>query len=154
MTVTFVSGDPLLTRARALAIGHNARGRIEVGTMETDFYTQFPTAFAAYRRKCQSGRIKAGEYWAWSQGMPHLYFIVGRDTSVGATRMRYVQNAMMTIARDYNLLGLTSLAIAPLGDAIEWREIIPIITYWLSMISLPVVVYEAYLPDVRADEPF
>ena len=154
MTITLVSGDPLLTRAQALAFGHNARGRIEVGTMETQLYTRYPTAFAAYRRKCQSNRIKAGAYWAWMQGTPQLYFIVARETPVGATRTRYVQNAMMTLARDYRLLGLTSLAIAPLGDAIEWREIIPIVTHWLNMISLPVIVYEQFLPDIQADEPF
>jgi hypothetical protein len=61
---------------------------------------------------------------------------------VGMTRIRYVENALMTIARDYPLYGLTSVAIAPLGNKEERPLLHPLVDYWLKMCPLPVLVYE------------
>ncbi len=154
MTMFPVIGDPLLTRAQALAFGHNARGRIEVGTLETALYTRFPAAFAVYRKRCQSNRVKAGDYWVWMDATPRLYFMTVRRSSVGATRLRYVQATIMRLVREYALDGVQSLAIAPLGDPYEWDDLLPMVEQWLNMVSLPVAVYTRYVADVQADEPF
>lgn len=152
MPLVYVSGDPLLTRAQALAFGHNAAGRTELGAFETQLLAQSPAAFSAYRKRCQAGRIRAGDFWLWRETRPHLAFMVVRDSSVSATRLRYVQSIIMRLAREYHLEGLKSLAIAPLGSRQEWPEMRPILDYWLKRCALPVAVYEAYLPDVEADE--
>jgi hypothetical protein len=152
MTLHLVSGDPLLTRAQVLAFGVNVLGRAEIGPLETQLFTRFPTAFAAYRKQCRSGRIVLGGYWTWRESRLFLNFLVIRESPVGATRLRFVQSALMKLARDYRLEGFTSVAIAPLGTHAEWPEIIPILRYWLEPIALPVIVYEQVQPGVRVDE--
>ena len=67
MPITYVSGDPLLTRAQSLAFGHNAKGRSELGALEIILLHHYPAAFATYGKNCRSGRIKAGGLWTWRE---------------------------------------------------------------------------------------
>ena len=142
MPIEFVSGDPLQTTAQVLAFGHNARGRSELGDTETRLMQTYPPAFAMYGRLCRSGRIKSGDLWIWRENKPHLMFMVVRESSVGATRLRYVQSVAIRIAREYSLLGISSLAIAPLGNHYEWDEIRQVLTMWFAKSNLDVTVYE------------
>lgn len=144
MSLTFVSGDPLRTGAQTLAFGHNARARMEVGALETRLLDVYPAAFASYRKQCQHGRIQPGVFWTWRESQPHLLFLVIRETPQGATRLRYVESVVMTLARDYHLHGIDSLAIAPLGSASEWPLLKPVLEHWLAACPLPVEVYERY----------
>ncbi|MEZ4669826.1 MAG: hypothetical protein R3E39_18120 [Anaerolineae bacterium] len=142
MALTYMHGDPLLTTAQTLAFGFNARGRVEVNERETLLYDRFPTAFATYRKQCNSGRIKPGMMWLWSESQPKLLFMVVRETQVGITRLRFVEQAIMTLARDYPLYGISDLALMSLGSPLEWQTLRPVIDYWLGMSNLPVTVYE------------
>jgi hypothetical protein len=148
VTLLYTSGDPLLTEAQVLAFGHNLRGRTESGSLETALFQRYPTAFAAYSKLCRGGRVKAGGYFLWRESKPMLMFMTVRESSVGATRFRYVQSALMKLAQEYRLEGLKSVALAPLGTPLEWQEIMPTLGYWLKNISLPVIVYERYIPGV------
>ena len=142
MPITVVAGDLLTTQAQTLAFGFNAKGRVEVGGLETRLYDAYPSAFASFRKQCNSGRIKPGMLWMWREAQFNLLFLVVRESSVGMTRMRYVENTLMTIARDYPLYGLTSIALAALGSKDEWVLLRPVVDYWLKMCPLPVTVYD------------
>lgn len=142
MPITNVTGDPLTTQAQTLAFGFNAKGRVEVGGLETRLYDLYPAAFASFRKQCKSERVKPGMLWMWREAQINLLFLVVRESSVGMTRMRFVETALMTIARDYPLYGLTSLAIAPLGTQEEWKLLRPVVDYWMKACPLPVDVYE------------
>jgi hypothetical protein len=154
MALTFVSGDPLLTRAHFLAFGHNARGRTETGSFDMALMQHYPAPFSTYQRRCRQDKHKAGTLWLWYESNPGLAFLTVRESSVGATRLRYVQAVLMNIARDYRLHGLQTLAIAPLGSAFERAEINLLCETWLTKIALPVVVYTDYLPGIQAEENF
>jgi hypothetical protein len=151
MSVTYISGDPLLTKQQVLALGHNAKGRTELGALETHLLNHYPAAFSTYSKQCRSGRVKPGTFWVWRESLPFLAFLVVRETSVGATRMRFVESNIMTLARDFRLHGITSLALAPLGEREEWAAVKPVIDYWLSPSPLSVMVYEQYVPGVRGE---
>lgn len=151
MPVTYVSGDPLLTQAQLLAFGCNARGRAEVDALQTLLLNRHPAAFATFHKQCRSERIKAGSLWIWRQSRPMLGFMVVRDAPMGATRLRYVETIVLTLARDFRLDGVTSLAIAPLGDPGEWPILQPVIQHWLGPSSLPCVIYERYIPGLAAE---
>ncbi|MBC8172018.1 MAG: hypothetical protein H7X77_10110, partial [Anaerolineae bacterium] len=98
MPLTYTSGDPLHTTAQTLAFGHNARGRSELGVLATALMQQHPAAFAAYTRQCRNNRLKPGMIWVWRESKPWLMFMVVRDSAVGATRLRYVQAAVVNLA--------------------------------------------------------
>ena len=142
MPITVVTGDPLATQAQTLAFGFNAKGRVEVSGFETRLYDAYPSAFASFRKQCNSGRIKPGMLWMWREIQINVLFLVVRESSVGMTRLRFVENTVMTIARDYPLYGLTSVAIAPLGSKEEWVLLRPVVDYWLKACPLDVTVYD------------
>lgn len=151
MTITYLSGDPVLTQTQVLAFGHNALGRSEMGALETELFTRYPAAFATFGKHCRSGRIKAGQMWLWRETQPMLGFMVVRASPVGATRLRYVEDIALTLARDYLLDNIRSIAIAPLGSSEEWPHLQPVLAHWLEPASLPCYVYKQYLPDVQAE---
>lgn len=151
MPITYVSGDPLLTRAQVLAFGHNALGRTELGALATLLLNHYPAAFATYQKRCRAEKIKSGTLWLWRETQPILAFMVVRDSSVGAARMRYVENIVLTLARDFHRESITSVAIAPFWDSLEWSTFKPIFDYWLGNSSLPCEIYEWYLPGIKVE---
>lgn len=152
MPISYVMGDPLLTRCQTLAIGHNRRAREEVDVFQNAIRQKYPAAYSTYSRLCQKDRLQSGNVWISHETTPKLAFLVVRESSVGATRARYVDAVALQISRDYQLLGIQSLAIAPLGRPEEWAEHREILSRWLGQAPFPVVIYDAYQPGVRAEE--
>jgi hypothetical protein len=151
MPLTFVAGDPLLTKAQVLAFGGNAQGQTETGALETLLLNRYPTVFAAYRKACRAGKVRTGTLWLWRETQPALGVMVVRESAGGTTRLRYLEAVVMSLARDYRREGLHSLALAAPGTSADWPTLKPVIEYWLRDCPLPVIVYEQYLPGVAAE---
>lgn len=151
MPLTFVSGDPLLTRAQVLGFGINAAGRTETSPFHVLLNARFPAAIASYNRQCRNGKIRPGMIWFWRETTPALAFIVVRETPFGASRLRYVESAVMTLARDYRIENLKSIALCAFGSTNEWDEQQKVIRRWLEKAALPVTVYETIEPGVAAE---
>ena len=151
MPLEFVTGDPLLTRCQVLAFGHNAKGRTELGHFETVLHDRHPAAFATYGKQCRNDRVKPGTLWLWRESQPTLGFMAVRETSVGATRLRYVEAILLELVRDYRLQNIQSVAFAPLGTSEEWPALRPVLSYWLKQAPFPCVVYERYTAGVSAE---
>lgn len=145
-----VSGDPLLTTQPILAFGINAAARFETTPLYTELYNRYPAAFASFRKRRKA--FKPGMIFLWQESTPALAMLIIRETAVSAARLRYVDSCMMTLARDYRLMGIPALALAPLGAAHERATIALVIERWLGKSALPVVVYGEYTPGVQADE--
>lgn len=151
MPLRFVSGDPFLSQAQVLAFGFNILGRAEVDPFHTNLIQRYPAAFASYGRQCRQQRIHTGQFWLWRENRPMLGFMVVRASPVGATRIRYVESIALSLARDYRREGIASMAIAPLGTALEWPALKPVLERWLDRSNLDCVVYETYQPGVVAE---
>jgi hypothetical protein len=117
---------------------------------------QHPAAFAAYEQRCRKGRIRAGKHFLWLDSRPRLLFMAVRESAAGTTRLRYVQSVALTIARDFRMEGITSLAIAPPfnsdQDWMAWDEMKKVLEQWLGPSTLPVVIYDQIMHGIRADE--
>lgn len=151
MPLTYISGDPLLTKQQTLAIGYNARARTETTPLAMELRQRYPTAFVGCHKQIQRGRLSIGGVWLWRESVPLLAFMIVRESSVGATRPRHVDAASLRIVRDYQLEGISSLAIAPLGREEEAASIREALDLLLPQSALPVIVYEHYLPGVAAE---
>jgi hypothetical protein len=151
MPLTYLSGDPLLTRQQILAFGSNAAGRTETTPLAAALFNRYPAAFASYGKLCHQGKIQAGMTWYWYESKPALAFMVVRETPVGATRLRQVDAVIMALARDYRTENIRSVAIAPLGANHENEAIREVLDRWLSKTSLPVTAYTGYQPGAAAE---
>lgn len=146
MTISFASGDPLLTTSQVLAFGYNAHGRTETDPLAMRLLQRYPTAFAACTRLGRSGQLKPGMFWTWRESRPLLLFMIVRETAVGATRLRYVQQVLLRLTQEYRLYGFQEVLLVPPGHRLEQQEQLPLIQYWLSGIPLPVTILEHYEP--------
>lgn len=154
MPLHYVTGDPAFTNAHTLAIGYNAAGRTETGACEMRLMRQFPAGFADYTRDAKRGRHKTGSIHLWATSTPNLLFLTVRESAVGATRLRYVQTALTTLARDYTRHSITSLALAPLGSDYERDDLHILYERWLQSLPIPIAIYTTYEANIPADEPF
>ncbi len=151
MPLTYLSGDPLLTKQPILGFGYNAAGRTETSALASALLTRYPAAFASYGKLCRQDKIKPGMMWLWRETRPTLAFLVVRETPVGATRLRYVESVVMALARDYKIDNLRSLALAPLGADHEAEGIREVLDRWLAKSALPVLAYREYRPGIAAE---
>lgn len=154
MTVIYVQGDIFLSRAQVIAFGTNASAASESTPYAAHLADRYPAALAAFRKQARAGRIAPGALWLWREARPGLGLLVVRERGGSATRPRFVENSVQLIARDWQREGLERLALAALGDALEWPGLRPVLDTWLGNCGLPVVVYETILPGIRADEPW
>ena len=154
MTLSYVQGDIFLSRAQVIAFGANASAASESTPYATGLADRYPAALAAFRKQARAGRITPGDIWLWREALPGLGLLVVRERGGSATRPRFVEDAAQQIARDWTRLGLDRLALAALGDALEWPALRPVLDYWLGNCGLPVVVYAALVPGQRAAEPW
>jgi len=146
-------GDPLLTGQQTLAIGVNVRARTENTPLALELQRRYPSAFATYNKQIRRARLQVGDVWIWRESTPYLAFLIVRESSVGATRPRYVDAAMLRLIRDGRLEGIKSLAIAPLGRDDELPSILEALQLTLPMAKFPVVIYSHYAPNVAAEAP-
>lgn len=154
MPLKFVSGDPLLTKCAILALAHNTKGQTEMDVLTQRIMQKCPPAFSNYEQRCRKNKQNSGDLFLWAESKPKLLFLTVRDSGVGATRLRYVQKCLMTIARDYKLLTIKSLAIAPIGNAHERSEIKSLYETWFGKLTPNIIVYENYEAGLEADESF
>lgn len=154
MTITYVRGDILLSRAPVLGFGFNAQGAAEVTPLITACMDRFPAAFAAFRKQTRAGRIRPGDVWLWREAKPWLALLAVRQNASGASRPRYVESVAQTLARDWRRAGIARIALARLGEPLEWPMLRSVLDYWLASIPLEVVVYEEHLSGVRVREPW
>ena len=154
MAITYVQGDIFLSRARVIAFETNAHAASESTPYAAQLADRYPAALATFRKQARAGRIVPGDVWLWREALPGLGLLVVRERGGGALRPRFVEAAAQRIARDWRLLGLAQLALAALGDALEWPGLRPLLEVWLGNCGLPVVVYETLVPGLRAAEPW
>ncbi|MCA9904464.1 MAG: hypothetical protein KC547_11455, partial [Anaerolineae bacterium] len=77
----------------------------------------------------------------WREAQPWLGFMIVRESSVGPTRLRFVQQIALTLARDYQLDGIRSVAIASLCTPDESAGVREILMHWLGKVNLQVMLY-------------
>ena len=152
MPIQYVQGDPFLTKMQTLAFGYNMRAKTENDVIGSALEQRYPAAIATFRKQANSNRIKTGDVWIWTESSPRIALLVVRDSSVGATRSRYVDNAALKLIRDYRLQGIESLAIAPLGREAEIASIKEALNLLMGKCPFPLVVYDKYIAGVQAEE--
>ena len=144
MSITFTRGDIRKTKAQTLMLGLNARGQVEVNPLETALRDQFPVFYSDYRRLGRTGALIPGEWWFFREAKPWLLGAVLRDGPNSSTRLRHLEQVLITLRRDWQREGLKSLAIAPLASGPEAAPIRALIVDYLKDGPIPVEFYEAF----------
>jgi hypothetical protein len=142
MAVTFTTGDIFATRAQALAVGLNSVGRIEVAPFFTALHDRYPAFMADYQKRGHAGKLVPGDIWIWRESQPWLAGLIVRETPQGATRLRYVEAALLNLSKNWEREGIVSLAVMQFISAPDWTPIRALFDEYFGRSALQLMVYE------------
>ncbi len=152
MSLTIVRGDIFLTRAHAIALDLNITGRLGTAPVYTALHDRFPVFVSECHKRGRAGSLTAGSLWVWREGAPWIVGLVVRETPQGATRLRYVEGAMLNLYKEWEREGVCSLAMMRMGSDDEWPGAREVILHYAAQMAISITLYDVYLPGVAAED--
>lgn len=115
------------------------------------FKQAYPEMFKDYKKKCDQKEVKIGRPYLFkiSDSRWILNFPT-KDDWRKDSKIEYVEAGLKYLAENYNSLGITSLAVPPLGcgnGGLDWEaEVFPLVKQYLLALNMPM---EVYIPSVK-----
>lgn len=161
MPIKDVSGDILLSKARAIAHGVAPLDDFRQG-LALSLREQWPGMYKDFRHYCQSQSPKTGEVWAWKgPNAPVIFNLLTQEPAPhgqghpGRATLPHVNHALQALKKELQAQGVKSLAITRLATGVgglTWEEVQPLIRQVLGDLKIPVYVYSTYKKGLAAEE--
>jgi hypothetical protein len=134
--------DIFSTEAQAIAVGLNAAGRLEVTPLFTALQDRFPVFISEFQKRGRAGKFTPGDVWIWRESQPWLIGLIVRETPPGATRLRYIETAMLNLYKISLEESIRSLVVVRLVEGDEWPAAREVISHYLSQMALQATIVE------------
>ncbi len=161
-----VEGDILLSDAQVIAHGIATHDPFDSG-LALALRERFPSMVKDYRHAMHARQPDTGEVWAWGgvnedgsvRGIVNL-LTQGMQSQAKSARpvkakLEDVNRALRELAALVRKDGINSVALPRLATgvgALDWADVKPLIQQHLGDLGVPVLVYEVYRKDQKADE--
>jgi O-acetyl-ADP-ribose deacetylase (regulator of RNase III)/uncharacterized protein YwgA len=151
--VKVLVGDLFESKAQTLVNTVNCIGVMGKG-IALEFKKRFPAMFEDYLVRCKRREVRLGEpYLFIREGLPWILNFPTKYHWRALAKLEDITSGLDYLAAHYNVWGITSLAVPPLGAGLgqlEWRIIGPVLYSHLNKIDVPVELYAPY--NTPADE--
>lgn len=131
--ITRVEGDLLSADVEALVNTVNCVGVMGKG-IALQFKRRYPDVFKAYERACKRGEVKIGHMFVVpTDRLSGPRFVINFPTKKhwrSPSRLEYIEQGLNSLRQTVHNLGITSIAIPPLGagnGGLEWSDVEPLI---------------------------
>ena len=143
--VVYKTGDIFDSPAQVITNTVNCVGVMGKG-LAREFKKKFPAMYNDYKTKCHAGKVVPGRPYLWEDDRVQiLNFPTKRHWRQGSF-LSDVEEGLKYLAETYAKMGITSLALPPLGcgnGGLDWSEVKNLINKYLGPIEvLDVYVYE------------
>lgn len=161
-----VEGDILLTGAQVIAHGIATHDPFDSG-LALALRERFPSMVRDYRHAMHAKEPRTGEIWAWrgvnedggTRGIVNL-LTQGMQSQAKSARpvkasVEDVNHALRALAKLVQDEGIKSVALPRLATGVGglgWTDVKPLIRQHLGNLGIPVVIYEVYRKNQKADE--
>jgi hypothetical protein len=135
--------DIFSTTAQTIAVGLNAAGRLEVSPFFTALQDRFPVFISEFQKRGRADKLTPGDVWIWRENDPWLMALIVRETPQGATRLRYVEAAMLNLYKISLEEMIRSLALMRLVEGEEWPAAREVVSHYLNQMALQATIYES-----------
>lgn len=147
--IEFTHGNLLTAKAEALVNTVNCVGVMGRG-IALQFKKAFPENFREYQTACKREQVRPGQMFITERvGLGHPRYIINFPTKrhwKGKSRMEDIEAGLVALAADIQRLGITSIAIPPLGaglGGLDWAQVRKRIEATLgSLQGVHITVYE------------
>lgn len=159
--IRYVSGDLLMSDAKAVAHGVAPNDDFGQGLAHT-LREHLPAMYKDFRHYCQTRHPKPGGLWTWG-GVDGIRLVAlftqaaayEHGSRPGKASLSDVNHALKALAAECRREEWSSLALPRLATGVgglDWAEVKPLVEHHLGELAVPVIVYETYLPNHKADE--
>jgi O-acetyl-ADP-ribose deacetylase (regulator of RNase III) len=155
-----VKGDILQSRAQAIAHGIAPYDHFNQG-LALQLRGDFPAMAKDFRHYCHGARPKAGEIWMWAGPERIVINLMVQnaaqheDIHPEPASLHNVDIALKALRKLIEEENISSIALPRLATGVgglEWVDVEKLIVRHLGGMKIPVVIYETYQKDVKAEE--
>lgn len=142
------SGDILESRMQTITNTVNCVGGVMGKGLELEFKRHFPDMFRDYADRCRKSAVVPGKPYTYRDmlGVTILNFPTKHHWRE-ASRLADIEDGLAYLADHYQEMGITSLAMEPLGcgnGGLSWDVVGPLIYRKLSALPIDVVMYAPF----------
>ncbi|MFI3184742.1 MAG: macro domain-containing protein [Methylococcaceae bacterium] len=116
------------------------------------FKKKWPANFKAYVDACKAGLVKPGHLFIYHAGAlatpKYIINFPTKDHWRGSSRIEFIQDGLVDLVKQIQALGITSIAIPPLGcgnGGLEWQKVKPLIEQ--AFTAIPEVTVYLFEPS-------
>ncbi|RLA45935.1 MAG: Appr-1-p processing protein [Gammaproteobacteria bacterium] len=155
-----VSGDIVLSGTQAIAHGVAPHDHFNQG-LALALRERYPAMAKDFRHYCHLDNPKAGGAWLWAGAGQVIINLMTQEPASdkkghpGKASKKNVSHALKELSHIIAKEKITSLAIPKLATGVgglDWDEVEPLIQQYLGDLGIPVVVYETFIKDKKAQE--
>lgn len=162
MSIEFVTGDLFDAKTQAIVNTVNCVGVMGKG-VALEFKRRWPDNFKIYKEKCARNEIQTGKMFVYDNnsslfesdaGFEYLINFPTKKHWRSKSRIEYIIEGLDDFILQVKRLGITSVAIPPLGcgnGGLSWSQVRPLIVDKVS--ELPDVLWVVYEPKEAVLEP-
>jgi O-acetyl-ADP-ribose deacetylase (regulator of RNase III) len=158
--ITKVSGDILLSDARAIAHGVAPHDHFNQG-LALALRERHPAMVKDFRHYCHQENPKPGHAWVWAGPERIIINLMTQEPAPdkkahpGQATAHNVSHALKELRRILDDEVIPSVALPKLATGVggmDWTDVEVLIQTHLGDLKIPVIVYETYEKDVKAAE--
>lgn len=145
MTIIYEGvGDIFSHPAQTLVCTVNCMGAMGAG-LALAFKNSCPGLYRAYREQCNNGLLTVRNVFLYKPECgPWVLCLPTKDNWKDPSKLEYIEHNLENLSKDYVKMGITSIAIPPLGCGLGMLDYVdhvrPLFYKYLDPIDLPVSI--------------
>jgi len=153
MPAIFEKGDIFHTDGlRAYAHGCDCAGQMDKG-VAVAFKKKWPLMYDEYRARCQDGRFRLGDVFAWSEGEDVVYTLGIQEQSTQKAKVPALTKSLKTLAELARTAGIERVGLPRIGTGqggLDWPRVKKVLSEVGRETSVTFVVFEQFIRSAGA----
>jgi len=153
MPAIYKKGDIFHTDGlRAYAHGCDCAGQMDKG-VAVAFKKKWPLMYEEYRARCQDGRFRLGDVFAWSEGEEVVYSLGIQEQSTQKAKVPALSKSLKTMAELAQKAGIERVGLPRIGTGqggLEWPRVKKVLSEVGRETSVTFVVFEQFIRSASA----
>lgn len=149
-------GDLLGSRMQTLINTVNCQGVMGKG-IALAFKEAYRDMFNDYSRKCKKGEVKVGFPYLYQVSMNRkIINFPTKDSWKKNSKIEWIEQGLIFLAKHVKQWGITSLAIPPLGcgnGGLNWSQVKPLVYKYLEPLGIEIEIYVPFNPGQKRKKP-
>jgi len=148
MPAIFEKGDLFHTDGlRTYAHGCDCAGQMDKG-VAVAFKKKWPLMYEEYRARCQDGRFRLGDVFAWNEGEEVVYSLGIQEQSTQKAKIPALTKSLKTMADLAKGAGIDRVALPRIGTGqggLDWPRVKKVLSDVGRETSVTFVVFEQFI---------